>query len=148
MKTSKQHAALPFSQKSGRVKICLITSRETNRWIIPKGWPIAGAPPHKVAAIEAFEEAGLIGKIAKKSFGRFHYLKRLKDGCELDCEVSVYPLLVERQADKWNEQGQRKVLWVTRKKACQLVDDDSLSKLLRDFNPKACAAKWSTDLHV
>lgn len=142
MKMSKQHAALPFQLKAGRVKICLITSRETNRWIIPKGWPIEGEPPHKVAALEAFEEAGLTGKIASKSLGHYQYVKRLKDGAELDCKVTVYPMLVERQANKWLEKGQREILWVPRKKAFRLVDDKPLAKLLRDFNPKACGLKW------
>ncbi len=142
MKMQKQHAALPFQLKAGRVKICLITSRETSRWIIPKGWPIEGTPPHKVAALEAFEEAGLTGKVASKSVGHFQYVKRLKDGAELDCEVTVYPMLVENQAKHFEEKGQRQILWVARKKASRLVDDKQLSKLVRDFNPKACGLKW------
>lgn len=144
MKRKKQLAALPFRLAAGQLKICLITSRETERWIIPKGWEIEGEPPYRVAAIEAFEEAGLTGKISSKSVGEFQYEKRLEDGDTVDCDVSVYPLLVERQANDWQEKGQRKILWVPRKRATKLVDDKDLAKLLRKFNPKACALKWAS----
>ena len=38
-----------------------MTSRETRRWIVPKGWPIKGLKPAKSAAREAYEEASLRG---------------------------------------------------------------------------------------
>ena len=57
-----QFAALPWRiGKSGTREILLLTSRETHRWVIPKGWPMKGRKPAEVASQEAYEEAGLIG---------------------------------------------------------------------------------------
>jgi 8-oxo-dGTP pyrophosphatase MutT (NUDIX family) len=74
-----QYAALPFRVGAdGRPQVLLLTSRETKRWVIPKGWPMHGKKPREVAAQEAFEEAGLVGTlIGKRPVGSFHYAKEL-----------------------------------------------------------------------
>jgi 8-oxo-dGTP pyrophosphatase MutT (NUDIX family) len=61
-----QYGALPYRETKSGVEILLVTSRGTRRWIIPKGWPQSGTPPHRAAAQEAFEEAGVVGKISIK----------------------------------------------------------------------------------
>src|SRR5262249_27670124 len=59
-----QYAALPYRLRGrSRTEVMLVTSRETRRWIIPKGWPHKGKAPHHSAAREAFEEAGVVGTI-------------------------------------------------------------------------------------
>ena len=68
----------------------LVTSRTTKRWIIPKGWPLDGKPLHATAAQEAREEAGLVGKIAEQPIGSYSYMKRLKSGEAIECEVHVF----------------------------------------------------------
>ena len=74
-----QYAALPYRRKGKSApEVLLVTSRETGRWIIPKGWPLKGKAPHKAAAREAREEAGVVGKINRRSVGSFSYEKRLK----------------------------------------------------------------------
>jgi 8-oxo-dGTP pyrophosphatase MutT (NUDIX family) len=76
-----QYAALPYRRDGGSLmEVLLITSRDTGRWIIPKGWPLKGKAPHKAAAREAREEAGLVGKIHRRPIGSFSYEKRLKGG--------------------------------------------------------------------
>ena len=66
----RQFAALPFHlDRDGNPHLYLITSRGSGRWIIPKGNPIRGLPPHKVAAREALEEAGLVGHIRRGCIG-------------------------------------------------------------------------------
>jgi len=62
-----QYGALPWRHGPHGLEIMLITSRETKRWVIPKGWPMVGKKPHRVAEIEAFQEAGVKGIIAKKA---------------------------------------------------------------------------------
>src|ERR671921_108900 len=88
-----QYAALPFRRRpDGATEVLLVTSRTTRRWIIPKGWPIAGSTPAGTARQEALEEAGLVGRIGSQPLGSFRYRKRLKRGAAVTCEVHVYPM--------------------------------------------------------
>jgi 8-oxo-dGTP pyrophosphatase MutT (NUDIX family) len=151
MSCRKQYAALPFIFSVDSIEVCLITSRETARWIIPKGWPQKGLAPHELAALEAFEEAGLKGRTETIAVGRFHYVKHLDDGSEVECDVRVYPMLVEYQAINWPEQDQRTSIWVELDRAVELVDEEELSILLSRFNPKispqskTADAEWQPD---
>ncbi len=86
-----QYAALPWRVADGALEIMLVSSRETKRWIIPKGWPMSGRSGAAAAAIEAMEEAGLLGIIAEEPCGHFTYSKRFSRGEEL-CKVEVFPL--------------------------------------------------------
>jgi 8-oxo-dGTP pyrophosphatase MutT (NUDIX family) len=72
---SKQFAALPYRIDRTGPEILLITTRGKGRWSIPKGWPMKGRKPRAAAAVEAFEEAGVIGKIARRSVGNFKHSK-------------------------------------------------------------------------
>ena len=78
---SQQYAALPWRNAQG-FEILLITSRETRRWVIPKGWPMPGNSPAESAAQEAYEEAGIRGKIAVQAIGHYGYRKRLRGGAK------------------------------------------------------------------
>ena len=99
-----QYGALPYRVSSGeRAEFMLVTSRETRRWIIPKGWPKRGKSPHRSAAREAFEEAGIVGAVGRQTVGSFSYEKRLKNGRSVECEVRVFPLQVKRQSKAWPE---------------------------------------------
>ena len=106
-------------------------SAETRRWIIPKGWPKKGKSPHRSAAREAFEEAGVIGAVGKRAIGSFSYEKRLKDGGSIECEVRVFPLEVKRQQKEWPEKHERRIKWLSPSKAAAQVKDPVLSKLIR-----------------
>ncbi|WP_319005723.1 NUDIX hydrolase [Pararhizobium sp. BT-229] len=88
----EQYGALCYrrTEPLREVEALLITSRDTNRWVIPKGWPMPGKEPHEVAAREAFEEAGVRGKAKKKPLGYFSYLKKLDDGSMALCLVQVH----------------------------------------------------------
>src|SRR6478672_189288 len=86
-----QYGALPYRLSAGlRPQFMLITSRENQRWVIPKGWPTKGKSPQYSAAREAFEEAGVVGAVAKRSVGSFSYQKRLKGGAVVVCNVHVF----------------------------------------------------------
>jgi 8-oxo-dGTP pyrophosphatase MutT (NUDIX family) len=95
-----QYAALPYRfNEAGTLEILLVTTRQSKRWILPKGWPIKGLRPPRSAAREAFEEAGVTGKIGAKSVGSFTYDKMLDEqGIAVQCEIKVYPLLVKEQS--------------------------------------------------
>jgi len=124
-----QYAALPWRLSKG-IEILLVTSRDTRRWVIPKGWPMKGRKPHATAALEALQEAGLLGKIEKKKLGSYHYRKRLKNGAVFLCRVDVFPMRVIRQRKNWPEKNQRVTQWVTPAEAAQLVHEEELSELM------------------
>jgi 8-oxo-dGTP pyrophosphatase MutT (NUDIX family) len=131
---ARQHAALPYRRnKKGVVEIMLVTSRETRRWIIPKGWPIAGVEPHNLAALEAMEEAGLLGKIGEKPIGLYHYDKKRGDGSIVNCTVDTFALEVEQQMPTWPEQDERKTKWFTADEAASQVQEPELRDLIKKF---------------
>ena len=125
----KQYAALPFAVVDGKPRVMLVTSRETGRWIVPKGWPEKKIKPYDQAAREAFEEAGVIGQISKKPFGSYTYDKRLGKR-SVSCLVDVYLLKVDRELDEWPESAQRSRRWLSPLEAVELVDDKGLASLL------------------
>jgi 8-oxo-dGTP pyrophosphatase MutT (NUDIX family) len=132
-----QYAALPYRRKGkSPIEILLVTSRETGRWIIPKGWPAKGKPPHKSAAREAREEAGVVGSVKRRPLGVFAYKKRLKSGKVVACEVQVFALKVKRQEARWLEKGERKLKWLPRTKAAKKVGDDVLGTIIRTLHKR------------
>ena len=132
-----QFAALPYQLGGeGRTRVMLLTSRETRRWVIPKGWPMPGRKPSEVAAQEAFEEAGLLGKIVgKRPIGSYHYEKQLSRHQGILCEVMVFLFLVERQLDDWPEKTERETRWFEPSDAYSSVDEGGLAEILRRTMP-------------
>lgn len=126
---SKQVAALPYRRHGKKLEVLLITSRETRRWVIPKGWPMTGKKDWNAAATEGFEEAGIKGDVSHKSIGVYHYVKRKKSG-DLDCEVTVYPLEVEKLLKDWPEKGERRRKWFDAARAAELVDEEGLKAII------------------
>jgi 8-oxo-dGTP pyrophosphatase MutT (NUDIX family) len=126
-----QVGALPIRRSAdGSIEILLVTSRETQRWVVPKGWPVKGMKDHDAAAREAYEEAGVTGKVGKRSTASYAYWKRLPDSAVL-CRVKLYRLEVERQLGAWPEQGQRRCQWFKPADAADLVDEPELQTAIR-----------------
>ncbi len=117
----------------GRLKILLITSRDTGRWVIPKGWPMRRRTEAEAAAREAYEEAGVRGEIADRSLGLFSYQKGLAKGVTRTCVVRVFELQVRQMLTTYPETGQRRIKWFTATKAAQKVGETELAALIRDF---------------
>lgn len=133
-----QFAALPYRlRKDGQIEILLITSRNTRRWIIPKGWPMGKRPPHKVAAQEASEEAGVEGRSDKRAIGFYHYDKQLSNGTIAHVRVEVFALAVGKQKSTWPERKQRERRWLGIEEAAGLISDAELAPLIRAFMPAA-----------
>jgi 8-oxo-dGTP pyrophosphatase MutT (NUDIX family) len=129
-----QYAALPYRRKAdAHTQVMLVTSRESGRWVIPKGWPKKRQSPRASAAREAREEAGVVGEIGKNSIGSYSYRKRLKNGAVVACEVRVFPLKVKRQQKRWPERGEREIQWFSRAKAARVVRERALSDIIRNL---------------
>lgn len=135
-KPKMQYGALPWRRTKAGVEILLITTLNTRRWIVPKGWPMDGLPPHATAAQEALEEAGISGKISPQPIGSFVYGKGMKDGDMVPCEVRVFPMQVESQLDDWPEKGRREIKWCSIKDALRIIEEPDLRRLIADFAPE------------
>lgn len=138
--TGSQFAALPWRWVDGHLEILLITTLTSKRWVVPKGWPVEGCSPSECAALEAFEEAGVVGTTASKPVGSFDYRKRRKTGGEIACHVDVFDLEVERQRRAWPEKAVRQTCWCTVEDAMARVSDPGLKRLIANFARKQARA--------
>ena len=135
-----QFGALCYCIRDGKVRILMVTSRGTGRWILPKGWPVAGASPPEAALMEAWEEAGVQGHVTGDCLGIYTYLKAQNRPDELPCVVAMFPIEVERLKRKYPEAAQRKRKWFSQGKAASLIDEPELAQMVRHFAPAAPAA--------
>lgn len=125
-----QLGAVCWRLHRGRVEVLLVTSRDTGRWVIPKGWPCGKLPDPQSAAREAWEEAGVQGDVSDASLGIYTYQKRRIPKDPLPCAVTVFPLRVERLADKFPERKERQRKWFPARKAARKVDEPELREIL------------------
>jgi 8-oxo-dGTP pyrophosphatase MutT (NUDIX family) len=129
-----QFAALPYRRLSEHtLEVMLITSRDTGRWVIPKGWAAEREAAWDCAAREAREEAGLVGQIQKRPIGSYHYKKLFDNGLPVWCTVEVFVLEVADRLESWPEQGERAGRWFALDDAANAVDEPELGTLIRDL---------------
>ena len=129
----RQVAALPWRRGADGIEIMLVTSRETRRWVTPKGGRMAGLTDAQAAAQEALEEAGIEGRITDSPIGTFRYLKMLKRRAPRWCVVAVHALEVQVEHETWHEQAERERVWVSRDEAVRRVDEPDLKALIAAF---------------
>lgn len=125
-----QIGALCWRMHRGKVEVLLITSRDTGRWVIPKGWAMTDRSDPEAAAQEAWEEAGVTGDLGTQSVGTYDYDKVLKPGLLLPCRVAVYPIRVGKLAEKFPERKVRRRKWFVAGKAARKVAEPSLRDIL------------------
>jgi 8-oxo-dGTP pyrophosphatase MutT (NUDIX family) len=138
-----QYGVLPYRfTETNALEVLLVTTRQSRRWIIPKGWPIKGLKPAKSAAREAYEEAGIQGNVGAKSIGAFFYKKSIDaNRGTVPCEVRVFPMIVERQLDTWPEAHQREACWFESAKALSAIKEKGLRQLIESFVHRIIAEK-------
>lgn len=130
---SDQIGAICWRMHRGKIEVLLITSRDTGRWVIPKGWPIDGLSHAAAAAREAWEEAGVEGNMFDDTLGHFHYAKVMTPINSIPCKVVVFGLRVAKLKDRFPERKQRQRKWFGIEKAARKVDEPGLRELLRDL---------------
>lgn len=142
--TISQIAALPYrttgTATDAPVEILLVTSRETKRWVLPKGNMMRGLAAHEAAAHEAYEEGGVRGSICPSPIGAYQYRKKKRTGAWLMTDVDVYPVRVTAELDEWPEMKQRERRWFPLSEAADMVDEDDLKQLIRNFSAQEAAA--------
>jgi ADP-ribose pyrophosphatase YjhB (NUDIX family) len=130
-----QYGALCWRDGTDGLEVLLITSRDTGRWVIPKGWPMPGLAPESAAAQEAWEEAGAEGIVNPLCVGRYGYQKCLTPAAQVPCAVAVYGMQVTNLADSYPEAGQRRRAWFSLGTASALVQEPDLAGLIVRFAP-------------
>ena len=142
----RQIAALPVQfAPDGSLQLYLVTSRGSGQWIIPKGNPIPGLAAHEAAAQEALEEAGLVGPVMPVCVGTFEF-ERTRRFSGHPCFVDVYPMHVERQVRKFNEQRQRRVLRCDLETALSVVSSKPLAALIERYG-RQCGSTRRANRH-
>lgn len=115
--------------------VVLITSRGTGRWVIPKGWPMAGKTLPAAAATEAWEEAGVEGHVHEPEIGRYRYDKEQDRGYSVPVEVRVFLIEAGRLRADFPEAEQRKRRWFTPQDAAGHVAEPGLREILLALPP-------------
>lgn len=128
-----QYGAIAWRPAPGGAEVLLITSRETQRWVVPRGNVIHGLDPHLSAAQEAYEEAGIRGRADAEPIGRYRYEKRLRLGRSVTAEVHLFPLEVIEELDEWPERHQRQRRWFAPAEAADVVAEPELKALILAF---------------
>jgi len=142
MKPRVQSAVLPYRRRGDDLEFLLITSRNTQRWIIPKGSVEKGMTPWASAAKEALEEAGLVGRVGEKPLGQFIYIKR-REFFEEICQVDIYPFRVSEVLDDWDEKSQRKRKWFSAQDAIAQITEPAVKDAINNL---ANLTDWPTEL--
>ena len=126
-----QFGVIPWRRSAGGgAEILLITSRETRRWVVPRGNPIAGLRDYEAAAQEAFEEAGIRGGVERSALGAYRYDKRRRDGSLVAAEVQLFRMLVTEEAAEWPERRERERRWFAPNEAAAAVAEPDLARLI------------------
>jgi 8-oxo-dGTP pyrophosphatase MutT (NUDIX family) len=125
-----QYGALCWRLHRGKVEVLLITSRDTGRWVIPKGWPMKGMTPAQAAAREAWEEAGVQGETESLQLGSYAYDKAMAPKPPIACSVDVFPLRVKALKDRFPERKERRRKWFSAEKAARKVAETGLRSLI------------------
>jgi 8-oxo-dGTP pyrophosphatase MutT (NUDIX family) len=134
-KRTTQVAELPIRiAGDGEINVLLVSSRETRRWVIPKGWP-----SKKMSDAEAREEAGVTGKVYRKPVGFYRYRKVLPASSRI-LDVAVYVLWVRKQRKSWAEQKERTRIWATLEDAAKLVREPGLKRLFAELEDETRSA--------
>ena len=129
-----QLAALCHRSGPDGPEVLLVTSRDTGRWIIPKGWPIPGKDSAGAALQEAWEEGGVSDAVALTDpIGSYTYDKGLRGGNSVAVETFVYAAEVVALSDTYPEAHQRRRAWMSPEAAADCVDEPELKAILRAF---------------
>lgn len=131
----EQVAALCYRIRNDTIEILLIKSQGQGRWILPKGWPMKNKSARKAALTEAYEEAGVEGRVSRNPVGRFYYEKQVSKGRTLSCQAETYPVKVRRLKKRYPERDVRERRWFSQERAIRAVDGESLRTLLISFDP-------------
>jgi len=122
-----QSGVIPFRKRKGKLELLMVTSTKKKRWVIPKGVKEPHLSPKKSAIKEAWEEAGILGKVSKTSIGAYRYRKW--GGI---CTVKVFVMEVNKVVRKW-EESFRDREWFSHREALRRIKGKDLQQIVRQL---------------
>ena len=126
----KQYGVLPYfkntKKNTKKTDLVLITSRTSRQWIMPKGNRILNKSKMATAQQEAYEEAGLIGRLEEKNAMRVTIIRQ-----DREIALTLYPMRVEKMLKLWPECHQRKRIIVPYHKAESMIICPKLRRCLK-----------------
>jgi 8-oxo-dGTP pyrophosphatase MutT (NUDIX family) len=131
-----QYAVLPCRRIDGELRFLLVTSRESGRWVVPKGWPRSDGEAVLTVIEEAWEEAGIRGRVFPDPVGSYIYEKNMDGGYQVTCKVVVFSMAVETLLDEYPEAGTRTRKWMSAAEAASSVDEPDLATLFLNPGPE------------
>jgi ADP-ribose pyrophosphatase YjhB (NUDIX family) len=124
---------IPFDVDGDRIAIMFVTSQRRGRWILPKGNLAPGETHKKGAKREAFEEAGVKGKLLKELPMTMVITKSGQGGLS-EVAVTYYPMLVTKQHDDWPEKAKRERHWALLDDAARVTDREDFHHVIKAFS--------------
>ena len=121
----RQSGVIALRVKNGAPQVLLVTSFGGKRWVLPKGIVEKGYSASRSAAKEAWEEAGVTGRVSRRLLGRYCYGK-----WRGTCTVLVYRLDVEEVHRAWPERHVRRRRWYTPAQAAERVGNPVIGALI------------------
>jgi 8-oxo-dGTP pyrophosphatase MutT (NUDIX family) len=118
----EQVAAVCYRVRSGDIEFLLVQTRG-GRWTFPKGNSESGLTHAQAAALEAFEEAGVHGRMEEDSFARY-VRKRGDTGRSATVEISVTAHLCEVRRLDPPQESKRNPTWFSPEKAKRRLRED------------------------
>ena len=125
-----QAAALAWSHNELQGLVICIVSARSGGWTLPKGHIDDGHEPHQSAAIEAYEEAGLLGVVHPEPIGEYHYIK----SSGKPCRVEVFRMRVTSVLAAWDEQHARQRAWIEPAEAEHWIDHPQSANIITQFS--------------
>ena len=123
----RQSGVIPFRKRKGKLELLMVTSTNRKRWIIPKGVKEPHLSPEKSAIKEAWEEAGIRGKVSRSAIGAYRYRK-----WGGTCTVKVFTMEVKQVVKKWDESWRDRA-WFSHREALRRLEGKDLQQIVRQL---------------
>jgi len=120
-----QAGAIPYRIADDTLEVLLISTSSGKHMTIPKGLIDPGFSATETALNEAYEEAGIKGRLLTPIIGTYAFKK-----WGGRCEVEVFAMAVTRMLKRWPEDTVRRRLWMDYSHAAGQVKHPDLGALI------------------
>ena len=123
---------IPFDIRNNDIAVLFVTSQTRGRWILPKGKPSPEENHIDTCKREAFQEAGVSGKVIEDFPITAVITKQTVDGIK-EIPVTYYPMLVSEQVTNWPEKNKRQRHWALLRDAPRVAYKEDLLRVTQQF---------------